>query len=166
MREWRKNSEKYSKKLSILIWRSSLRTMKNCWRKLCVPSMRVRRRILSAPCGSTGKCSRRGRRKDRRRRTAAQAAVSVQAAASAAETTAAALAETRQVPAVRSRAAGNAGKRNCPRRATASWDAAFRAVRPRSCERSHRRWGSLSWKVCCSARRSVSSRAAIISFPC
>ena len=92
--------------------------------------------------------------------------VVVVGAGEAAETTAAALAETRQVPAVRSRAAGNAGKRNCLRRATASWGAAFRAARPRSCERSHRRWGSLSWKVCCSARRSVSSRAAIISFPC
>ena len=164
MRRSRRSSARCLRTPLVLTWKLSLKMTRRCWRKACARSARARRRISSARCRSIGKRSRRGRRKDRRRQTAAQAAASaaalVQAAASAAETTAAALAAKDRA------AAGNARKRNCLPRATASWGAAFRAVRRRRCGRLHRSLVRSCWRVCCSASRSASSRAEIISSPC
>ena len=154
MRRSRRSSARCCRTPLALTWKLSLKMTRRCWRKACARSARARRRISSARCRSIGKCSRRGRRKDRRRQTAAQAA------ASAAETTAAALAAKDRA------AAGNARKRSCLPRATASWGAAFRAGRRRRCGRLHRSSVQSCWRACCSASQSASSRAGIISSRC
>ena len=158
MRRSRRSSARCLRTPLVLTWKLSLKMTRRCWRKACARSARARRRISSARCRSTGKCSRRGRRKDRRRRTAAQAVVLAEA--SAAETTTAALLAKDRA------AAGNARKRSCLPRATASWGAAFRAGRRRRCGRLHRSWVRSCWRVCCSASRSASSKAGIISSRC